>query len=132
MNGRTRCGPQAVPLRAEPVYDHRMLITLAVAIAVAAVMLAAVLALRRRSAGRGDLLAPPPSLGGRERPPPSTAPPPPGGWPEGAAPIHGLPDHVAEEARQLLARNRKIEAVKLVRAATGCSLEEAVERVELL
>jgi len=103
-----------------------MLITLAVAIAVAAVMLAAVLALRRRG-GSDDLIAPPRGLSARPRPEP---PPPPPGWSEGAAPIHGLPDDVAAEARQLLAQNRRIEAVKLVRAATGCSLEQAVERVE--
>ena len=110
-----------------------MLITVAVAIAVAALMLAAVRAMkRRRGDDRGDLLVPPGGLGTKAGARAPRAPPPRDGWPDGAAPIGDLPDHVAEEARQLLAGNRKIEAVKLVRAATGCSLEEAVDRVERL
>ncbi len=108
-----------------------MLFMLAVAIAVAAVLLAIVLKRRGASGGRGDLIGPPPRLAAEPRPapPPRTTAPAADSWPEGAAPIGDLPGPVAAEARQLLAQDRKIEAVKLIRAATGCSLQEAVDRV---
>ena len=113
-----------------------MLFVVAVAVAVAVVMLLFVLKRRARPGNRGDLLGPPPGLGRTARPAP---PPPPAAstlgadsWSEGAAPIGGLPDHVAAEARELLAQHRKLEAVKLIRAATGCSLEQAVDQVERL
>lgn len=113
-----------------------MLFTLALAIAVAAVMLAIVLAMKRRGGEhRGNLLGPPRGLGGAARPappPPMASAPAAADWPEAAAPIGDLPDPVAAEARALLANGHKIEAIKLVRAATGCSLGEAVERIERL
>jgi len=97
----------------------------------AAIGLAALAALglalrRRRDAGR-DLLAPPPF------PPPAPPPPlmaPPRPWPAGAAPIGDVPPELERELRELLAAGRKLEAIKLVRAATGLGLAEAKARVE--
>lgn len=111
-----------------------MLFVVAVALAVAVVLLLVVLKRRSRAGGRGDLLGPPrgPVATARPAPPPPASAPAADGWPEGAAPVGGLPDRVAAEARQLLAQHRKLEAVKLIRAATGCSLKEAKDRVELL
>jgi hypothetical protein len=99
----------------------------------AAVLLVLVVLLRSRSDRRGDLIAPPPGLGRRARPPPPPpAPPAVGAWPEGAAPIARLADAVGAEARRLLAQGRKIEAIKLVRAATRWDLRTAKEWVERL
>jgi len=105
----------------------------AVAAATIAVAVLILLLMRRGSADRrGDLLGPPPSAAkGRPSPPPPTAPPV-REWPEGAAPIGDLADRVAAEARQLLAQDRKIEAIKLVRAATRWDLRTAKEFVERL
>jgi large subunit ribosomal protein L7/L12 len=74
----------------------------------------------RRRAGARDLIAPP-----RQG-----APAPPRAWPAGAAPIGDLPAHIAEEVRALNAAGRKIDAIRLVRAATGLGLAEAKEMVE--
>jgi len=84
-----------------------------------------VLALRRRE--RRDLVAPP-----RLGPPPPPPRPilPTRAWPRGAAPIGDLPEELAAEVRALLAADRKIEAIKLVRQATSLGLGEAKEMVE--
>lgn len=70
----------------------------------------------------------------RDREPDLTAPPgyapPPRAWPPGAAPIGDLPPDLAAEVRALLAADRKIEAIKIVRAATNLGLAEAKEMVE--
>lgn len=86
------------------------------------------LAFRRRPGDR-DLLAPP--LPGTPAPPPPTyAPPPPGAWPAGAAPIGDVPEELRQEVRDLLAVGNRIEAIKIVRAATGLGLAEAKSMVE--
>jgi len=74
------------------------------------------IALRRRS-GERDLIAPP-------------RPAPPSARPAGAAPIGDAPPELAAEVRALLAAGSKIEAIKLVRAATGLGLAEAKDMVE--
>jgi hypothetical protein len=94
-----------------------MYVPLPVLIAAGAVLLALLmLALRRR--GSRDLLAPP------------QAAPLPRAWPAGAAPIGDVPPELAAEVRALLAEDRKIEAIKIVRAATNLGLAEAKEMVE--
>ena len=90
-----------------------------------AFLVLALLALRRRG-GERDLIAPP-------RPGPVPPPPraePPRSWPAGAAPIGDLAAELDGEVRALLAAGRKIEAIKVVRAATGMGLAEAKELVE--
>ncbi|MEA3047923.1 MAG: large subunit ribosomal protein [Sphingomonadales bacterium] len=82
------------------------------------------LALRRRDRAR-DLVAPPRIS--TPAPPPRAAP---RAWPEGAAPIGDVPPDVAAEVRALLGENRKIEAIKIARAATGLSLADAKELVD--
>ena len=72
-----------------------------------------------------DLIAPP-----RDATPPPRYVPPARPWPAGAAPIGDLPPDLAAEVRALLAQGGKIEAIKLVRAATGLGLAEAKELVE--
>jgi large subunit ribosomal protein L7/L12 len=95
-----------------------MYLPVPVLIAIAALLLILlVLALRRRG-GRPDLTAPP-----RYAPPPQA-------WPAGAAPVGDLPPDLAAEVRALLAQDRKIEAIKLVRQATHLGLGEAKELVE--
>jgi hypothetical protein len=84
-----------------------------------ALLALALLALRRRGGGR-DLIAPP-------RP---GAPMPPRAWPAGAAPIGDLPPEVEAEVRALAAAGNKIEAIKMLRAATRWSLLDAKEAVE--
>jgi hypothetical protein len=95
------------------------------AIGVAFLVLLLLLALRRRG-GERDLIAPPPAR--------TPAPPPRAGpahaWPAGAAPIGDLAEDVAGEVRASLAAGNKIEAIKLVRAATGLGLAEAKDIVE--
>jgi hypothetical protein len=82
------------------------------------------LAFRRR--GERDLIAPP--RPGSPMPPPRAEPP--RAWPAGAAPIGDLAAELDGEVRALLAAGNKIEAIKLVRAATGMGLREAKEMVE--
>jgi len=89
----------------------------------AGVVLAALLVLALRRRERRDLVAPP-RLG---TPPPII---PTRAWPRGAAPIGDLPEELATEVRALLAADRKIEAIKLVRQATSLGLGEAKEMVE--
>jgi large subunit ribosomal protein L7/L12 len=86
-----------------------------------AVLVLLMLALRRRGGDR-DLIAPPPV---RTEPSPRT-------WPGGAAPIGSLPPALEAEVRALLAQNRKIDAIKLVRQVTHLGLGEAKELVERL
>ena len=90
-----------------------------------AFLVLALLAFRRRG-GERDLIAPP-RLGAPMAPPRAEPPRP---WPAGAAPIGDLADEIAGEVRELLAAGRKLEAIKLVRAATGMGLAEAKEMVE--
>jgi large subunit ribosomal protein L7/L12 len=92
---------------------------LIVAGALALVVLA--LAWRRRRDRRDDLTAPPPAR---------AVPPPPRAWPAAAAPVGDLPAEVAAEVRELMAADRKIEAIKVARAATGLSLADAKALVE--
>jgi hypothetical protein len=85
---------------------------------------------QRRRGGARDLIAPP-RLGAS--PPPPRAEPPrasPRPWPAGAAPIGDLAAELDAEVRALLAVDRKIDAIKLVRAATGLGLAEAKDLVE--
>ena len=91
-----------------------------------AIMILVLIAWRRRGIDR-DLMAPPP-FGG---PAPLPRAEPPQAWPAGAAPIGGaLPDEIAGQVRALNAAGRKIEAIKLVRAATGLGLAEAKDLAE--
>ena len=87
------------------------------------VVLAALILLGLRRGGPRDLVRPPRGLG---RGTPRPAPPPVGGgeWPA------ALPADVEAEVRLLLGQDRKLEAVKLVRAVTGLGLGEAKEFVE--
>ena len=100
----------------------------------AAVLLVVIVMMRRGGADRrGDLLAPPARLGGKSSPPRLEHPTqPPRRWPEGAAPIAPLADQVDAEVRRLMAQDRKIEAIKLVRAATHWDLRTSKEWVERL
>jgi hypothetical protein len=82
------------------------------------------LALRRRG-GERDLIAPP--RPGTLMPAPM---PPPRAWPAGAAPIGDLAAELDGAVRAQLTAGNKIEAIKLVRAATGMGLREAKEMVE--
>ncbi len=84
-----------------------------------------VLAMRRRSGDR-DLVSPP-RMGS---PPPPLPPEQRRAWPAGAAPISDLPPELEAEVRGVLSTGNKIEAIKLVRAATGLGLHEAKELVE--
>ena len=103
-----------------------MYLPIPVLIAAGAIVLALLaFALRRRGGGR-DLIAPPRF----DAPPPAPVQPPSRPWPSGAAPIGDLPAEVAAEVRALLAVDRKIEAIKVARAATGLSLADAKELVE--
>ena len=99
--------------------------------AIVAVLLLVMVVLNSRGGGgrRGNLLGPPPGLGRKAGSTPHQPPPRPG---RATSPFANLPDQVAVEARGLVAQNRKIEAVKLVREATRCSLTEAKEWVEAL
>jgi hypothetical protein len=102
-----------------------MQVPVPVLVAIAAAFLVLLfLALRRRSGSR-DLIAPP-----RDATPPPRYVPPARPWSAGAAPIGDLPPDLAAEVRALLAQDDKIEAIKLVRAATGLGLAEAKEMVE--
>ncbi len=108
-----------------------------------------VIAVRRR--GARDLIAPPPDLAARVQPAAMSAPlaeesvedelspaPPAEPCPSEASPasipalVATLPPEVAEEARLLLGQDRKLDAVKLVRAATGWNLASALEAVDRL
>lgn len=95
-------------------------------VAVGAVLLVLLVAAFRRRPGARDLIAPP--RPGPAPPPPYRPPPP--AWPAGAAPIGDLPTEVADEVRALLAADRKIEAIKIARAATGMSLADVKAMVE--
>ena len=112
-----------------------MLIAIAVAVVIAALLLLVVLKRRGGAGSRGDLLGPPPGLGPKTRLASAPAPAPPLGddWHQGAAPIGDLHERVAAEARQLIAQNRKLEAIKRVREANpSWSLTKAKEWVERL
>src|SRR4051812_22424580 len=85
-----------------------------------AFLLLLVLAFRRRG-DRSDLMAPP-----RAGPPAVPA----SSWPVSAAPIGELPEELVEQVRALRAADRKIEAIKLLRAATGLGLAEAKDMME--
>ena len=90
-----------------------------------AFLILTLLALRRRS-GERDLIAPP-----RPGPlAPTSRALSPSAWPAGAAPIGDVPAELQRELRELVAAGRKIEAIKLVRAATGLGLAEAKDLVE--
>jgi hypothetical protein len=84
----------------------------------AAFLLLLLLVLRRRS-GERDLIAPPQSRLPQSR-----------SWPAGAAPIADLAAEVDGQVRSALAAGNTIEAIKLVRAATGLGLAEAKDMVE--
>lgn len=101
----------------------------------AAVLLLIVLWVRRGGADRrGDLIAPPPGLGrtAGASPPPSQVAASPAHVPRTHADIEGLADKVGAEVRRLMAQDRKIEAIKLVRAATRWDLKRAKDWVERL
>jgi len=98
------------------------------ALIAAGVVLLALLALALRRRGRGTDLTAPPRYA--TPPPPPRYVPPARPWPAGAAPIGDLPADLAAEVRALLAEDRKIEAIKLVRQATSLGLAEAKEMVE--
>lgn len=84
-------------------------------------------AFRRRS-GERDLIAPPNMSQHSARPAMRPAEHRP--WPAGAAPIGDLADEMRKEVRELVDAGNKIEAIKLVRAATHLGLREAKELVE--
>ncbi len=46
--------------------------------------------------------------------------------------VKNLPEDIRAQTLDLLARGEKIEAIKLVRASTGCGLKEAKDAVEAL
>ena len=115
-----RCG------RNRAIIAHAMQVPIPVLVAIAAAFLVLLLLALRRRSGAGDLIAPPPIAA---TPPPRYVPPA-RQWPAGAAPIGDLPPDLAAEVRALLAQGDKIEAIKLVRAATGLGLAEAKELVE--
>ena len=103
-----------------------MYLSVPVLVAIAAAFLVVLLLALRRRSGSRDLIAPPRDA----TPPPPRYVPPARPWPAGAAPIGDLPPDLAAEARALLAQGDKIEAIKLVRAATGLGLAEAKQLVE--
>lgn len=76
--------------------------------------------LGRRSAAGRDLTAPPPRAAAQPYPVYSGAPP------------AGIPPELEPELRQLLAENRKIEAIKRLREATRSGLAEAKNLVDAL
>ena len=84
------------------------------------VLVLVLLAFRRRSSR--DLVEPPKPNYAGYRPAASSALPP--------VDATELPPHVAAEIRLLLSRGNKIEAIKVVRAATHLGLAEAKELVE--
>jgi ribosomal protein L7/L12 len=53
-------------------------------------------------------------------------------WPAAAAPTAGVPPELEGELRGLLAAGNKIEAIRLLREATGSSLADAKAMVERL
>ncbi len=87
-------------------------------------LLAALILFGLRRGGPRDLLRPPPGLGRGATGP---APPPPSGSGEWPA---ALPADVEADVRALLGQSRKLEAIRIVRAATGMGLGEAKEFVE--
>ncbi len=87
-------------------------------ILIGAILIAVVLVFklaRRSEHGRDTLLRPPSSLGV-----PSSPRTP------------GLAPDVAQQVQSLMAANRKIDAIKLVRESTGLGLKEAKDFVETL
>jgi hypothetical protein len=98
-----------------------MYLPMPVLAAIGVSFLALVLLAWRRRGGERDLIAPPR---------PGVPAQPPRAWPAGAAPIGDLAEEVAGEVRAQLAAGHKIEAIKLVRAATGLGLAEAKDMVE--
>ena len=83
----------------------------------------------RRRSGARDLIAPP-RLGTPAPPPPPLDIQPHRAWPAGAAPIGDVPPEIAGEVRDLCAAGKKLEAIKLIRAATDLALAEAKDMVE--
>lgn len=81
----------------------------------------------RRRGDAGDLMGPP-RAGGQTVFPRTPLPTPPHAPPGGG----GLTPEVEEQVRALLAAGEKINAVKLVRQATGLGLREALDLVEAL
>lgn len=100
-----------------------MYIPLPVLAAMGVLFLGLLLLAFRRRGGSRDLIAPPRA---------GTLPEPMPGWPGSAAPIDMLPDEVEAQARALAAAGEKLEAIKLIRAATGLGLSEAKTLVERL
>jgi len=90
-----------------------------------AILVLLLLGWRRRGRER-DLIAPPRP----DAPVPTRLAQPPHAWPAGAAPIGDLPADIAEQVRALNAGGRKIDAIKVVRVATGLGLAEAKDMVE--
>lgn len=95
-----------------------MFIPVPALIALVAIFLMLVIVLARRSSrGRDDLLRPPAHMARPRRNAPAR--------------ITLAPD-VMQQVAELLAQRRKIEAIKLVREATGLGLKEAKDFVESL
>jgi hypothetical protein len=90
-----------------------------------AFLVLALLAFRRRG-GTRDLVAPP--RAGDALVPTLAVPLPP--WPRTAVPVGELTDEIDAQVRTLIAAGEKIEAIRLVRAATGLGLSEAKTLVE--
>jgi len=90
-----------------------------------AFLVLALLAFRRRGAAR-DLIAPPRAVDGLTPTLPVPLPP----WPRSSVPAGELPEEIDRQVRNLIAAGEKLEAIKLVRAATGLGLSEAKNLVE--
>jgi hypothetical protein len=90
-----------------------------------AFLVLALLAFRRRGGAR-DLIAPPQSADPLVPTRPVPLPP----WPRSAVPIGELPDEIDLQVRALVAAGEKLEAIRLIRAATGLGLSEAKDLVE--
>lgn len=98
-----------------------MFIPLPVLIAVALVVALSFIWLLRRRAGQDRLMGVQPPRSGRAL----------GAVRAGAATVP-LPPEVEAQVRALLAANRKIEAIKVAREATGLGLKETKDLVEAL
>ena len=90
-----------------------------------AFLVLALLAFRRRGGPR-DLIAPPRAGDGLTPTLPVPLPP----WPRSAAPVGELSEEIDAQVRRLVAAGEKLEAIKLIRAATGLGLSEAKNLVE--
>jgi hypothetical protein len=103
-----------------------MYLPLPVLAVIGVAFLALLLIAFRRRGGARDLIAPP--RGGDPLTPTLPVPLPP--WPRTGAPIGELPEEIERQVRALIAAGEKLEAIKLVRAATGLGLSEAKDLVE--